>query len=355
MIYRQDLAEKYGVTEPTTEGGWPSLEPLLEAVLANEPGMIPFANVTTQSLVGYSRAHSAWAANGPAKTGVVILDFTKEYTFANSEEDPFWLDQVKLLRAWWEKGFVNKTDLNFSGSSQNAQVDYIYPGKAASCVENEPNYKWVDENKQMQASNPEAKLYGVETTGATAGMGKGIGQLKQWNFIVLNANAPAEQQDGAIAFYDWITASQDNMDYWLMGVDGVNYKKEENLRFSEIEGTDASRNYRRQWYVSGISGRFQRQPLDLPQSAVDALTFFSTEENWNFVPYEGFAPDLKELEVDTSKLNAVYDEAVHGLDTGQMDTEEALAKFTKMLDEAGRQTFKEKIQKQLDDYIAAQK
>lgn len=354
-MFRQDLAEKYGVAEPTTEGGWASLEPFLEAVMKNEAGMIPFANVTTQSVVGYQRAHKAWGANGPANTGVTILDITKEYAFADSEEDTFWQDQVKLLRSWWEKGYVNKTDLTFSGSSQNAQIDYIYPGKAASCVENEPNYKWVDENKQMQASNPEAKLFGVEMTGATAGMGKLIGTLKQWNFIVFNANAPAEQLDGGIAFYDWLASNQDNMDMWFMGVDGTNYKKEENLRFSEIEGVDASRNYRRQWYVSGLSGRFQRQPADLPQSAVDALTFFSTEENWDFVPYEAFQPDIKALEVDISKLNAVYAEAVHGLDTGQVATEEGIAHMKKMLDEAGRQEFKAKLQKQLDDYIAAHK
>ncbi len=28
-----------------------------------------------------------------------------------------------------------------------------------------------------------------------------------------------------------------------MGIEGVNYKKEDNLRFSEIPGTDATRNY----------------------------------------------------------------------------------------------------------------
>jgi hypothetical protein len=140
-----------------------------------------------------------------------------------------------------------------------------------------------------------------------------------------------------------------------MGVDGVNYKKEDNLKFSEISGVDAARNYRRQWYVSGMSGRFQRQPKDLPASAEAALKFFSTEDNWVFNPYETFVPDTKALEVDITKLNAVYDEAVHGLDTGQMDPAAAKAKMTQMLDEAGRQEFKKKLQAQLDQYITEHK
>jgi putative aldouronate transport system substrate-binding protein len=352
-IYREDLRVKYDVPVPTAKDGWASLEPYLDAVMKGEPTMLPFGNVTTQSMTGYVRAHPAWGANGNTKTGVGIPDITKDYVFTDSEDDSFGLEQAQRLRSWWEKGYINKTDLTFSGSSQNAQIDYLYPGKISACVENEPNYKWVDQNKQMKSSSPDAELRGVEMTGATAGLGKSLGQLKQWNFIVYNASAPQEQIDAGVAYFDWLASSQDNMDMWLMGLDGVNYKKEEGLRFSEVEGVDNARNYRRMWYVSGLSGRFQRQPLDLPKEAEDALKFFSTEENWLFTPYEAFQPDLKALEVETSKLNAVYDEAVHGWNTGQEPTEQAAAKMKKMLDEAGRQEYKAKLQKQLDDYIAA--
>lgn len=71
--------------------------------------------------------------------------------------------------------------------------------------------------------------------------------------------------------------------------------------------------------------------------------------------YEGFEADTKALEVDASKLNGIYDEAVHGFNTGQVPTDEAIASMKKQLDDTGRQTYKEKLQKQLDDYIAAHK
>jgi hypothetical protein len=100
--------------------------------------------------------------------------------------------------------------------------------------------------------------------------------------VYFRGNAPKEQQIAGIQFFNWLVGSQDNLDLWLMGIEGVNYKKEDNLRFSEIPGIDAARNYRRQWYVSGVSGRFQRQPVDLPKAASDALMFFSTESNCDF-------------------------------------------------------------------------
>ncbi|RIK45551.1 MAG: hypothetical protein DCC57_16470, partial [Chloroflexi bacterium] len=182
---------------------------------------------------------------------------------------------------------------------------------------------------------------------------KGLGNLKQWNFVVFNANAPEEQHVAGIQYFNWLASSQDNLDLWLMGIDGTNYKKEENMRFSEIEGVDAARNYRRMWYVSGMSGRFQRQPLDLPDSALETLTFLTTADNWVFNPYEQFEADTKALELDAAKLNAVYLEAVHGLMSGQMPTDEARAMCKRMLDDAGRQTYKEKLQAQIDAFIAA--
>jgi hypothetical protein len=116
---------------------------------------------------------------------------------------------------------------------------------------------------------------------------------------------------------------------------------------------DQSRNYRRQWYVSGLSGRFQRQADYLPQSALDALTFWSTESNFIYNPWEGFTMDTKSVQSDIAQVSGVMAEAFHGLDTGQDDTTAALAKCTKLLDDAGRQGLMQKIQKQLDDYVAA--
>ena len=353
VIYREDLRAKYDAPAPTSEGGWRSLEGYLQALLDNEKGLIPFGNVTTQSVNGYSAPRHAWAP-GATKCGVTIFDIEKGFKLGDEEDNESMLETAQMLREWWEKGYINKTDLTLSGSSQNAQIEYLNPGKIGACVENEPDYKWVDQTKQIKTSIPDAELRGVDMIGMRAGKVKAVGNLKQWNFIVFNASAPQEQQEAGIQFFNWLASSQDNLDLWMMGIDGVNYKKEDNLRFSEIEGVDATRNYRRQWYVSGMGGRFQRQPVDLPKEAEEALAFFSTESNWTFNPYESFEADVKALEVESAKLNAVYDEAAHGLNTGQVPVEEARAQMKALLDDAGRQEYKEKLQAQLDAFIAAQ-
>jgi putative aldouronate transport system substrate-binding protein len=346
VMLREDLRTKYNAPAPTPDGGWASLTPYLEAIKANEPGLIPFANIPSYSIPDIYSGH----VMAPAK-GMVIPDATKDLKLIDVEDWPEFIERAKLLRVWWEQDLINKTDLSLSGQSQTVQADYIYPGKAAACTENEPDYKFIDQSKQLKASIPDGALMGYDMKGLRAGK-RSFGALKAGNFIVFNGNAPKEQHVAGIQFFNWLVGSQDNLDLWLMGIEGVNYKKEDNMRFSEIPGTDAARNYRRQWYVSGVSGRFQRQPVDLPPAAAEALTFFSTESNWDFNKYEAFQIDRKAVEVELAKLEAVYTEAMHGIYTGQVATDEALQQAKQLLDDAGRQELKQKVQQQLDDFVA---
>jgi putative aldouronate transport system substrate-binding protein len=351
VMLREDLREKYGAELPTSEVGWTSVESFLQAVLDNEPDMIPFVNIPTQSIVSINRGRKGWNP-GASQTGVRIPNIEEGFQLIDDEDDPAVAANAEILRSWWEKGYINKTDMPTSGTSQNSQVDYVYPGHAAACVENEPDYKYVDQTKQIKTSFPDASLFGVDMTGQRAG-NKGMGVLRAGNFIVFNINAPTEQHEAGVQYFDWLAQSQDNLDLWLMGIDGVNYIKEDNMRFSEVEGTDATRNYRRQWYVSGMSGRFQRLPADLPAVAEETIQFLTTEDNYIFNPFEGFSADTKELELDLAKLNGVYLEATHGWTSGQLPTAESYAQMKKMLDDAGRQEYKAQLQAQLDEFMAA--
>lgn len=351
VMLRQDLLEKYGAELPTSEVGWPSVESFLQAILDNVPEMIPFVSVPTQSIVSINRGRKAWSP-GASQTGVRIPNIEEGFQLMDEEDAPEIVTNAEILRSWWEKKYINVTDMPTSGTSQNSQVDYIYPGRAAACVENEPDYKYVDQTKQIKTSFPDASLFGVDMTGQRAGI-KGMGTLVAGNFMVFNVNAPVEQQEAGIQYFNWLAGSQDNLDLWLMGIEGENYTKADNMRFDEIEGVDATRNYRRQWYVSGMSGRFQRLPADLPEVADETIKFLTTEDNFIFNPYATFTADTKELEVDVAKLNAVYLEASHGLNSGQLPTDEARAMMKETLDAAGRQEYKAKLQAQLDAFIAA--
>jgi putative aldouronate transport system substrate-binding protein len=353
VIWREDLREKYGVEAPTSEGGYRSLEPYLEAIAKNEPDLMPFGHIPTYGPAdGNVILRRGWGP-GAQYTGLTIPDCLAEWKYQNLEDQVPFQDANKMVREWWEKGWINKTDLIVSGSTQTVPYDYFLPGKCASFQENEPNQKAFEIfSTKLAESVPGATCQGVDMSGMRAGKIRPVGALKQWNFIVFNSSAPTEQTTAAMEFYDWMYSTQDNMDMWLFGIEGANWKREDNMRYSEIEGIDQSRNYRKQWYVAGVPGRFFRYPKNMPADVEESIKFFSTESNWDFNPYEQFEPDTKSLEVELATLTGVWEEASHGLLTGQVPYEEGIAQFTKVLDGAGRQQVREKLQAQLDEFIA---
>ena len=120
VVIRHDLRNKYSAAEPDPMVGWPSLQPYLEAIQKNEPDMVPFAidpaygpvheNFLLRRMVG------TWhGVNG--KTGVINPNIDKGYTLLDIETVPEIIEMAKLLRTWWEKGLVNKTDLRCPGSN----------------------------------------------------------------------------------------------------------------------------------------------------------------------------------------------------------------------------------------------
>jgi putative aldouronate transport system substrate-binding protein len=347
-MLREDLRKKYGAPEPTSEGGYASLTPYLEAIRDNEAALIPFANGTYRMTDMNAWSKRGWLPGGVNNVGLIVPDPAQGVQLEELETQEWQIQAATLLRSWWENGLVNQTELPNTDAVPTA---LFVPGQCASYQENEPEFKYIQWDKELKSVVPEGEAMGYEVTGMKAGKVRGLGTLRQWNFVVFNASAPEEQQIAGIQYFNWLHGNQDKIDLWLMGVDGVNYKQEENLRFSEIEGVDQTRNYRRQWYVSGCPGRFQRNPIDLPARAEEALKFFSTEENWDYHPYEQFTVDRTSIEVELANMEAVYEEAEFGFSTGATPTEEALKTFGEQLDAAGRQKVKDEIQMQFEAWI----
>ena len=72
-------------------------------------------------------------------------------------------------------------------------------------------------------------------------------------------------------------------------------------------------------------------------------------------PALGFSFDSTPVRTEMASVGAVKDEYELSLDTGAVDPEKALPEFLEKLEAAGSQTIIDEIQKQLDEWKAAQK
>lgn len=359
VIYRQDLAEKYGL-HPIKN--LDELEIFMDEVLANEPGMIPFAADPTFNgfyLDGpwdwyqpeeYPAKHSYNPGN--AMIGGTVEDVIREkFGYVDSEGEALFEAKAERARRWWEKGYVNKNMLQLL--EVNAYDELFNPGMAAAMGYNESILKAkMMIQPALQAYVPEAKAFGFDQTMRREGGSIGWAQFKQWNFQVFNNNSALAETRAGLEFFDWLLADQENIDIWLMGIDGVNYKKHPNMRYEDLPGVDGTVNYRRRWYVAGVPGRFERVPVDASEEYMEVLDYITNPDNHLPNPLELFEPDRKVVETELAQLDAASEEALLPMQAGQVDVAQGTAAYTAALDAAGRQKVQATFQEQLDTWIS---
>jgi len=359
IIYRQDLAEKYGMYPLKNMD---ELELFFDEVLANEPGMIPFAADPTFNGF-YQSGWWDWYQPeeydlkmgynpGNAMIGAGIEDVVRDQLgYVDSEDTDSFRSKADRARRWWEKGYVNKNMLQLL--EVNAFDELFNPGKAAAMGYNEGILKAkMLIQPALQTYVPDGKAAGLDQMEAREGGWISWAQYRQWNFQVFNNNTALEDTKAGLSFFDWLLADQDNIDIWLMGIDGVNYIKRDDMRYEDIEGVDGTTNYRRRWYVAGVPGKFERVPIDADDLYMEVLEYITTPDNHLPNPLELFEHDRKVVETELAQMDAAAKEAVTPLNAGQLDVGQGLAAYKSALDAAGRQEVKAVFQEQLDTWIA---
>ena len=347
IILREDLRLKYDV--PEIGDNWDSVEPYLKAVKENEPDMIPFL-VSKSGQIGfgqgddnYNSFDAPWYNPGNKLSGCCIPNLWEATTYEDLEEQEVFVRYADLSYKWWQAGYLGELPqgVNLTDAYNN--------GLAAASNNNEPDFKYAQQQPSITTEG--IVLKGYDMSGQRSERIKKNRRNRQWNFIVFNNQAPMEESIAGLQFFNWIYSDQSHVDAWLFGEDGVDHTFGAGMTFAKVPGVEVV--YRRNWFVGGVPGTLERLPEGTPQHAKDTLTFLSTPENFLFNPIEGFDPDIKPVETQHAAYVAAYPEARYPIVSGEMPTDQALANWKQVLDDAGRQVLKAEFQKQLDEWIKA--
>ena len=355
VVYRLDLVEKYGMDKPTCLD---DLEEFFKEVKKNEPEMIPYGADKTFNAFGvparwhwYERKTHPYGRGGEVSGATLLGVLDGKPHYVDSETTDSYKACAERARLWYENDWVNKNILQIMGAT--LQEELFNPGKCAVMGYNEPSIKAEQQvQPALQAYVPEGKAAGLDTTGQREGSYIDWARFKQWNFQCFNANMALEDTLAGLQFFDWLLSDQDNIDIWLLGIDGVNYKKLPNMRFAEIPGTDGATNYRRRWYVAGVPGQFERVPESASEDYLADLAYLTDTANFMPNPIELWEAERKPIEAELAQLTASSDEYQLPISAGMLPLDEAIPALTKGLDAANRQLCKATYQEQMDTWIA---
>jgi putative aldouronate transport system substrate-binding protein len=359
VVYRKDLADKYGIKDMKNLD---DLEVFLAEVKKNEKDMIPFGADDTFN-VGYmggdpwrkfvAKTHG-YNPGGAMIGGGIYDGLTNPPKYAGSEDLEGAMIGYERAKDWYDKGWVNKNVLQLK--VEQTVEELFNPGKCAALAYNEAAMKAeLTIQPGLTSYVPDGVAAGFSAEGPMDGATLQFSILKQWNFQVFNSHMPEEDTQAGLKFFDWLLGSQDNIDTYLFGIDGVNYKKLDKMRYGDIAGIDGTTNYRRRWYVAGVPGQFERVPETASDNFMKTLAYLTNLDNYMPNPLEKFEPVTKVKEAELAQLTAASKEFSLPLAAGQVVVKDGFDKLIKALKDAKRDDVMAEFQTQLDKWLANNK
>lgn len=343
VAWREDLRKKYNCPEIVD---WETMEIYAQAILANEPGMIPFCDSSSGGLWhSFSEKNHAYVGLGNPQfsygLGVKTDNPRELFIFHETEE---FKDYLITQRRWVEKGYT-QPDV---ASSTDMGNDGILSGKYAGSI-----------NTQAIATT----LTGLIVPARTAHPGWEIGYMNfgemfKWTyrshptFMAFALPKSCPNPERTLLFYEEVLSNKELFQLLDMGIEGEHYELDD-------EGYYVSLNDPlNPGYLQGSSG--------LTDYAFNPeFKVYSKDYHWvldyqrdHMEPYEvtnyfeGFAEDYSAYSDKVTAMSEVNTQYTWPLLRGTMpDVLAALADVNQRMDAAGRQDVVKAVVAQYNAYL----
>ena len=328
LSIRGDLRKKYNLPELKTLA---DVETYFQTIKDNEPDMIPTSYVPFQQAF-YREYIPTWYI--PTQGVAVDLEDPelKVINFFASDEFAQMAEKSEEFR---QKGFYYP-----DYDPQRVPENEFMAGKAAACF---GNTMWPTERIDTLVANvPGAE---IETVFLNQDVPKYMTATAD---NLLGVFGHSENVDAAVAFINWIHASQENYDLFTYGIEGTNYNLDGEA--VSLEGIAQENLYQPiSWAWTDL--RYNRYPKNLDPSYVDVI------ETWDDGAVEtkliGFTFNPENVQTEVANVQTVYDTYIKAV---MMDGTAAFDRDTvvKELENAGIDKIMAEVQSQIDAYVAGQ-
>lgn len=316
---QKDLADKYGLdpTKPVTSGK--DIEWFLEEIAQNEKDIFPihipqgpfpqdWENMAASSIVGIEMTDDP-------SDGIVVS--WKTY---DSSSD--------YLREWYAKGYLHP-DYNVSKELDALRAQ----NKFAVYTAND----FIDGESQAFNENGE-EYYQIPYSNAYLSRVSGSDTM-----LAINANS--KDPIAALRLINAFWEDEEIYNTLMFGLEGVHYNKTAENRVELIEGSTWDL-YSYDW---SFGNQFNRWLLPNEYDNKWAETY-EANATADVSPVRGFVPDLTDLQVEITQVNAVRGEYRYYF--LEDNWEELLEEYNQKLIDAGVETIVKSIQEQLDAWLA---
>ncbi|MEC0244592.1 ABC transporter substrate-binding protein [Paenibacillus chitinolyticus] len=334
IVMRKDLVDKYKFDLSAVKE-LKDLEPIFETIKKNEPGMTPlqakFDRTASTVLTGYGLFDML--GDGPG-----VLDRkSKELKVINLYETPEYMEYAKLMRKWFQAGYINKDAATQKDNESNA----VKAGKAFAYAESmKPGFD------MQETRNTGVPMVTVELTKPYTTTGDTTSAM----FAIPNTSKDPER---AMMFLNLLYTDKYLLNLLDWGVEGKHFvKKSDNI----ID------------YPQGVEAKNVGYNLNLPWMFGNQLNSYlwTNEDPKLWEKYKafnegadksialGFVFNPEKVKNEIAAVNNAAQQYSAAINTGSLDPEQTIPQFNQKLKAAGLDKIIAEKQRQLTEWGKAQ-
>ncbi|WNR42820.1 ABC transporter substrate-binding protein [Paenibacillus roseipurpureus] len=333
VTFRKDMVDKYGIDVNAIKK-MEDLEPALAKMKAGEGAdkfifMSPGTTITGVDTMNYLKLETLGSDGSPG----VIEAAGSDYKVSNQYEHPAFVNLLKLLKSWSEKGYLNKdlalvkdpTELMKTGKILSSGLNTYKPGAEA---ENKARYNY--DPAYATLAEP------IVTTSSVTATMQAISRT-------------SKNPERAMMFLELMNTDKQLYNMVLYGLEGKNYKKTGDNSIEVIPDSGYATNVA--WMLGDQLNAYLLPGVaaDIPQKT-DQLNKSAKASR-----IMGFSFDAEPVKAELAQAKTVTDKYILALAYGMMDVDSTLATMNKELKAAGMDKIIAEKQKQLDAWVAANK
>jgi putative aldouronate transport system substrate-binding protein len=330
LYMRKDIVDKYKI-DLSKYKTFSELDSLFQTIKDNEPNMTPVVSFAPGAAPVGDMTLTVFDPLGNNMGSMNKTNDDKKVI--NMFESKEYADMVKIVRRWFEKGFIRKDE----ATSKDAGLDLVKAGKAFSYFS---TWKPGNETQYTRQTGTEmvSILLGQPSTDSSQG-----GRFN-WS-IAKNSKNP----ERAMMLLDLLFADKELINLFSWGIENRDYVKKSDNIIAYPTGIDANNvpyGLNQGWmfgdqYQSYV---FETDPSDI-WSLMDKHNLNSQKS-----PATGFNYDSSAVKSEVAAITNVLNQYKVGLETGTLDPNAVLPDFNKKLKDAGIEKIIADKQKQFDEW-----
>lgn len=326
----RELCAKYDI-DPAAITTIEDLEAAFAIIKENEPEV----TVVMPEMTGSGIAIALFDYYDTCGSGAGVLEVGEDGSLkiVNQMEQDYYVEAIKKVREWYEKGYISKDVLTVQDTGASAtRVGKCFASAAVSVGPSMGDDVSVSvvlntDKPMVSTSDDQMILWGVAST--------------------------CERPDKAIQFLNMCYGSEEVSNLMMFGVEGVHYTvlEDNSVEIFNSEGWENS------WMQFGdYNKEYIRNERMVASGATSVDEFKEKESSWptEYSPAYGFNFDATNVKTEIASCDAVNNEFGSALGCGTVDPETELPKYIQRMNDAGIQKILDEKQAQLDEWLASQ-